>query len=298
MVENPDADQPFNIYKENRLEKLIITAAVCGSAPMKEQNPNVPYTPEEIASEALRSWRAGASMVHVHVREPQTGKPAFSRGLFAEVLDRIRAESDMLVNLTTSGFNIEGTDIGRQRLMPVELRPDLCSLDVGSLNFRDGRVFENPPAWVELAAQTMREAGVKPEIEVFDMGHIRQAKDLVSRGLVDDPPYFQLCLGVPWGIDGTVDALVEMHRRLPEGAQWSALGIGPRQLPLTTHALLMGGHVRVGFEDNIYFARGVKSDGNARFVERTVRLAGLLQREVASPSETRAILNLPSKEKT
>jgi 3-keto-5-aminohexanoate cleavage enzyme len=246
--------------KEESLEKLIITAAVCGSAPMKTQNRNVPYSPEEIAEEALRSWRAGAAMAHIHVREPETGQPAFARELFAEVLVRIRGESDMLVNLTTSGFNIKGPDIGGQRLMPVELGPDLCSLDVGSLNCRGGLVFENPPDWVELAAQRMQDSGVKPEMEVFDMGHVRQAKDLISKGLVNDPPYFQLCLGVPWGIDGTLDALVEMHRRLPAGAQWSALGVGPRQLPLTTHALLMGGHVRVGFEDNIYLERGVKAD--------------------------------------
>jgi 3-keto-5-aminohexanoate cleavage enzyme len=275
------------------LENLIITVAVCGSAPMKTQNPSVPYKPAEIAAEALRSWRAGAAMAHIHVRDPETGQAAFSRELFSEVLDRIRADSDMLVNLTTSGFNITGRDIGRQRLMPIELQPDLCSLDVGSLNFRDGRIFQNPPAWVETAAKTMKEAGVKPEIEVFDIGHIRQARDLVSKGLVDDPPYFQLCLGIPWGIDGTLDSLVEMHRRLPQSAQWSALAVGPLQLPLTTHALLMGGHVRVGFEDNLYLDRGVKADSNARFVERAAQLAGLLQRNVASPTEARAILKLP-----
>jgi len=275
------------------LEKLIITAAVCGSAPMRAQTPDVPYSPAEIANEALRSRRAGAAVTHIHVRDPATGNPAFARELFSEVLDRIRAESDMLVNLTTSGFNIRGPDIGRQRLMPVELGPDLCSLDVGSLNFRDGRVFENPPEWVELAAKTMQDAGVKPEMEVFDIGHIRQAKDLVAKGLIDGPPYFQLCLGVPWGIEGTIDSLMEMQRRLPAGAQWSALGVGPLQLPLTTHALLIGGHVRVGFEDNIYLARGVKADSNARFVERVVELAGLLQREVASPAEARTILRIP-----
>lgn len=277
------------------MEKLIITAAVCGSAPMRTQNPGVPYSPAEIAAEALRSWRAGAAMTHIHVREPETGKPAFARELFSEVLDRIRAESDMLVNLTTSGFNIKGPDIGGQRLMPVDLRPDLCSLDVGSLNFRDGRVFENPPEWVELAARTMQDAGVKPEMEVFDIGHIRQAKDLVSKGLIDDPPYFQLCLGVPWGIEGTIESLMDMQRRLPAGVQWSALGVGPLQLPITTHALLMGGHVRVGFEDNVYLARGVKADSNARFVERVVTLAGLLQRNVASPAEARAILKIPAR---
>jgi 3-keto-5-aminohexanoate cleavage enzyme len=274
------------------LDKLIITVAVCGSAPMKEQNPNVPYTPAEIAAEALRSWRAGAAVVHVHVRDPLTGAPAFQKELFAEVVERIRSESDMLVNLTTSGFNLTGPDVGRQRLMPLELKPDLCSLDVGSLNFREGRVFVNPPEWAELAAREMRRAGVKPELEVFDIGHLRQAVDLVQRGLVDDPPYFQICLGVPWGIDGTVEALLEMKRRLPDGCQWSALSVGPYQLPLTTHALLLGGHVRVGFEDNLYLSRGVQADSNAQFVERAVKLARLLDREVASCSEARQMLGI------
>jgi 3-keto-5-aminohexanoate cleavage enzyme len=259
---------------------------------MKEQNSNVPYTPAEIATEALRSWRAGAAAVHVHVRDPWTGQPAFEKDLFAEVVDRIRAESDMLINLTTSGLNLTGEDVGRQRLMPVELKPDLCSLDVGSLNFRAGRVFVNPPEWVERAAQEMRRVGVKPELEVFDLGHLRQATDLVQRGLVEAPPYFQICLGVPWGIEGSIEALIEMKRRLPVGCHWSALSVGPAQLSLTTHALLLGGHVRVGFEDNLYLSRGVKADSNAQFVERTVKLAGLLEREVATCSEARQMLGI------
>ena len=274
------------------MEKLINTTAVCGSAPMREQNPNVPYTPEEIADEALRCWRAGSAIVHVHVRDPKTGQPAFERALFAEVVDRVRAESDMIINLSTSGFNISGPDVGRKRLMPLELKPDLCSLDVGSLNFRGGRVFLNPTDWVEMAAKEMRTSGVKPEMEVFDLGHIRQAVDLVSRGLIDAPPYFQLCLGTTWGIEGTLEALLDMKRRLPKGSQWCVLGTAKAQLPLTTHAMLLGGHVRVGFEDNVYFSRGVKADSNARFVERAVALAGLLQRDVATCEEARQILNL------
>jgi 3-keto-5-aminohexanoate cleavage enzyme len=274
------------------MEKLIITAALVGGAPTREQNPAVPYSPAEIAAEALRSWRAGAAIVHIHVRDPRTGKPAFEQELFAETVERIRAESDVLINLTTSAFNLEGPDVGLRRLMPLELKPDLCSLDVGSLNFRGGRVFINSPDWVETAAAEMRQAGVKPELEVFDLGHVRQAVDLISWGLLDDPPWFQICLGVPWGIDGDLEGLLAMKARLPDKCLWSVLGVGSMQLPLTTHALLLGGHVRVGFEDNLYLTRGVKADSNARFVERVVALAELLDREVATCEEARRMLNL------
>ena len=258
---------------------------------MKSQNPHVPYTPQEIANEALAAWRAGAAIAHIHVRDPETGQPDSRKELFAEVVERIRGESDLIINLTTSGLNLNGPDAGEQRLEPISLQPEICSLDVGSLNFRQ-RVFLNRPEWVEQAASRMREAGVKPEIEVFDIGHIRQARHLIEQGLIADPPWFQLCLGIPWGIEGTVESLVEMHRRLPTGAIWSVLAPGPLQLPLTTHALLLGGHVRVGFEDNLYLRRGVKADSNARFVERTVQLAEMLQRDVASCDEARAMLGL------
>jgi 3-keto-5-aminohexanoate cleavage enzyme len=286
--------QSKNNRKESSLEKLIITAALCGSAPMKSQNPNVPYTPAEIAAEAVRSREAGAAVVHIHVRDPNTGAPAFEKALFAETVERIRDKCKVLINLTTSGFNITGPDVGEARLMPLSLKPDLCSLDVGSLNFRGGRIFQNPPEWVEKAATAMKSAGVKPEMEVFDMGHIRQARDLVERGLTGPPPYFQLCLGIPWGVEGTLESLMEMRKRLPAGAAWSALATGPLQLSLTTHALLMGGHVRVGFEDNLYLRRGEKAGSNADFVERTAALARLLDREVAEPEDARRILGLAS----
>lgn len=276
------------------MDKLIITAAVAGSVPTRDKNPNVPYTPEEIAAEALRCWEAGAAVVHVHVRDPKTGQPAFRRELFSEVLERVRAKSDMLVNLTTSGFNIEGPDVGEKRLMPVELQPDLCSLDVGSLNFR-GRIFMNPPDWVEKAAERMRQAGVKPEIEAFDFGHIAQARSLVERGLFQDPPYFQLCLGIAWGAEADIETLLAMKQKLPPGAQWSVLAAGASQLPITTYAMLLGGHVRVGFEDNLHLSRGVLAASNAQFVERTVKIANLLQRGVASCEEARGILGLSQK---
>ncbi|MFH1059622.1 MAG: 3-keto-5-aminohexanoate cleavage protein [Pseudomonadota bacterium] len=274
------------------MDKLIITAAVTGSGPSRDQNPTLPLTPAEIAAEALRCGRAGAAVVHVHVRDPQTGKPDFKRELFAEVVERVRAESDILINLTTSGFNLTGDDVGEQRLMPVSLKPDLCSLDVGSLNFR-GRVFINPAEWVEKAAQRMLELGVKPELEVFEVGQVLQANDLAKRGLLADPPYFQLCLGIPWGAPADLESLLALKARLPQGCRWSALATGPAQIPVTTHAMLMGGHVRVGFEDNLYISRGVKAATNAQFVERTVRIAREVQREVATCAEARQMLNLP-----
>lgn len=273
------------------MDKLIITAAVSGSSPTKEQNPNVPYTPEEIANQALGAWDAGAAIAHIHVRDPDTGEASSDVALFAEVVERIRSDSDLIINLTTSGLNLTGPDAGDRRLDPVGLKPDICSLDVGSVNF-GRRVFLNPLDWVERGAKEMREAGVKPELEIFDIGHIRQAIQLIADGLIAPPPWMQLCLGIEWGIEATVESLVEMRRRLPEEALWSVLATGAQQLPITTHALLMGGHVRVGFEDNIYLERGIKADSNAQFVERTVKLSLDLLREVATPSETRELLGL------
>jgi len=273
------------------MDKLIITAAVSGSAPTKQQNPNVPYTPKEIADEALAAWRAGAAIAHIHVRDPETGTPVTRLDLFAEVTQRIRSESDLIINLSTSGFHLTGPDADEVRLLPLEAKPDLCSLDVGSLNFRGG-VFLNSAAWVESAAERIRDAGAKPEIEVFDIGHIRQANHLIDRDLIDDPPWLQLCLGIPWGIEATIDSLLEMRRRLPENALWSVLAPAAAQLPITTHALLMGGHVRVGFEDNLYLEQGIQASSNAQFVERTATLARSLLREVATCEETRTILGL------
>lgn len=273
------------------MDKLIITAAVCGSAPTKQQNPNVPYTPKEIANEALAAWRAGAAIVHIHVRDPESGLPVTRRDLFTEVVERIRSDSDLIINLTTSGFHISEPEADEIRLLPLELKPDLCSLDVGSLNFRGG-VFTNSAEWVEGAAERIRKAGVKPEIEVFDVGHIRQANHLIELGLIDDPPWMQLCLGIAWGIEATIESLLEMRRRLPENAVWSALAPAAAQLPITTHAMLMGGHVRVGFEDNLYLERGVKADSNAQFVERTVGIARSVLREVATCDEARQILGI------
>ena len=273
------------------MDKVIITAALTGSRTTKAHNPAVPYTPEEIAEDAVACWRAGAAVVHIHVRDPQTGAPSMDLALFREVVERIRARCDLILNLTTSGLYLEGPDALERRLAPVTLRPELCSLDIGSVNFQD-RVFLNPPQWGETAARRMRDSGVKPEMEVFDVGHVAQALDLIARGLVVEPPYFQLCMGVRWGIPATPENLLFLRGQLPAGAQWSVLGGGRAQWPMVALGLLLGGHVRVGFEDNVYLERGVLAASNAQVVEKAVRLARDLGREVASPTEARAILGL------
>jgi 3-keto-5-aminohexanoate cleavage enzyme len=273
------------------MDKVIITAALTGSRTTKAHNPAVPYTPQEIAEDAVACWQAGAAVVHIHVRDPQTGAPSMDLALFREVVERIRARCNVVLNLTTSGLHLEGPDVLERRLAPVTLHPDLCSLDIGSVNFRD-RVFLNPPAWGEVAAKRMRGHGVKPEIEVFDVGHVAQALDLIARGLVEEPAYFQLCMGVPWGIPATPENLLFLRSQLPPRARWSVLGVGRAQWTMVALGILLGGHVRVGFEDNVYLERGVLAASNAQMVEKAVRLVRDLGREVASVDEARAILGL------
>ncbi|MCH2575686.1 3-keto-5-aminohexanoate cleavage protein [Candidatus Poribacteria bacterium] len=273
------------------MNKTIITVAVCGSVPTKEMNPAVPYTPKEIADSAIDSYKAGATIAHIHVRDPETGVPTSDISLFSEVVDRIRNSCDMIINLTTSGINLKGENVIEQRLEPVKLLPEICSFDIGSMNFQH-RPFINSPEWGRLAAKRMREYGIKPEIEVFDMGHIRQAKHWLKEGLIDDPPYFQLCMGAGWGIEATPDNLLVMKNALPPGVIWSVLGVGRMQLPMITMAMLSGGHVRVGFEDNIYLRRGELLKSNAQIVEVAANIIQQLQGEVANTNETREILGL------
>lgn len=276
------------------MEKTIISVAVCGSGPMKDKNPAVPYTPKEIAEAAIECCKAGAAITHIHVRDPETGIVCSRLELFKEVVDRIRERCDIAINLTTSGGNIPGINIFEERLEPVTLQPELCSLDVGSMNFGDG-VFLNPPAWGRTAAKRMREYGVKPEIEVFDMGHMAQAHQLIDEGLFEEPLFIQLCMGAGWGIEATPEHLLAMAKQLPPKAQWSVLGVGRTQLPMITMGILLGGHIRVGFEDNIYLRRGVLLKSNAEMVEVAANLVAQLQREVATPDEARQILGLTRK---
>jgi len=275
------------------VEKLIITAAITGSRITREQSPYIPITPEEIVQSAIESWRAGASIVHIHVRDPKTGLGCQDLSLFERVVTPLREQTDLILCLTTSG--IPGKNLPtEQRLVPLQLKPELASLDAGSINLGHA-LFANPPEFLDEAARRMREVGVKPELEVFDLGMVMTCLKMVKEGKLDTPLHFQLVLGTPYGAPATPKALLHLQEHLPADATWSVLGAGRGGLPMAMMAMIMGGHVRVGMEDTIYFSKGVLAKSNAQFVERIVKLAKDYGREVASPAEAREILHLKRK---
>ena len=275
------------------MEKLIITAAVTGSGPTRKNNPHLPHTPEEIADEVIRSYEAGACIAHVHVRDPETGTPAFELDYFREVRDRVRSQCDILLNFTTSSLNLTGNNIMERRMEPTTLGPELCTLDIASMNFRN-RAFINPPEWGPYCARVARERGVKPELECFDTGHIRSAKDLIDQGLLVPPYLFQICLGAAGGvIEASTKTFLFMNELLPrEDVVWTTLAIGQHSFPMAALSMINGGHVRVGFEDNVYISRGVLAKSNAELVEKAVRLAKEFGRVIARPEDARQILKI------
>ena len=288
--------------------KLIITVALIGNTTTREKNPSPPMTPEEIAESAIESYRAGAAVCHVHVRDPITHGPSMNFALYREVCERIRAKCDMVINLTTGSgarllynrakgtWDTSGLKTPEERVEHVlRLKPEICSLDIGTMNMHD-RAFINLVPVVERMATLVRSAGVKPELEVFDAGHIRTAQELIRKGLVAEPPLFQLCLGISGGIGATLEDLLSMQRRLPENALWCAFGVGPAHFSIAAAAIIAGGHARVGFEDNLYMSRGVPAASNAQMVEKVVALAGQLGREVATAQEARRILALTERQ--
>lgn len=285
-------------------DKTIITLAVTGSIGDKSKHPALPVTPKEIAQSALEACKAGASVVHIHVRDPETAEPSMSFGLYEEAVQRIRAGSDMLINLTTgAGARIVPDDADPMGLAPgttwstpekrtehvVKLKPEICSLDVGSMNFGQ-RVFANAVPHIEDMAARIQKAGVKPELEVFDLGHVEIARHLIERDLVAAPPLFQLCLGIQWGMPASSKHMLMMREALPSDALWGGFGVGPASFSMIAQSVLLGGHVRVGFEDNFYLSPGVPADSNAQLVEKTVAILRALDREPASPTEARQIL--------
>lgn len=286
---------------------VILTCAVTGGAALSAKNPAVPVTPAEIANSAIEAARAGATIVHIHVREPGSGAPSMRYELYEEVVERIRvAGRDVLINLTTGAGarfmpNAQDprlADVGstlthwRNRVSHIAgLRPDICSLDVGSMNFGE-HVFVNTPADLRAMAAAIRDSGSKPELEVFELGHIRLARHLIDSGLVVSPPLFQICLGIPWGAPATSETMLAMRDQLPAGAQWAAFGIGAAQFPMVAQAVLLGGHARVGLEDNLYLRRGLPAPSNAVLVERAVAIIEQLDRRVATAAEARDILKL------
>lgn len=269
------------------MSKLIITAAITGAETSKEMNPKVPFTAEEQAEAAFECWKAGASVVHLHVRDSK-GAPSQSVELFEKVSKQIRAKCDLILQYSTGGA--VGTPVS-ERIAPLRLKPEMASLNVGSINFGD-EVFENLPKDVEALAKEMNKLGIKPEIEVYDLGMLEYGVSLVKAGLIPAPAHFQFVLGTKHGISGAPENFFHMKSKLPAGCTFAVAGVGRVQLQATPLAIVSGGHVRVGFEDNLYFSKGVLADSNAQLVKRTADLAKILQREVASPEEAREILGI------
>jgi 3-keto-5-aminohexanoate cleavage enzyme len=273
------------------MEKLIITAAITGSRITRKIAPHIPITPEEIVQSAVECWEAGAAVVHIHVRDPETGLGTQSLEIFKQVVEPLQEKTNLILCLTTSG--IPGRNLPtEERLAPLELKPELASFDAGSINLGNS-VFINSPEFLESTAQKMKDMGVKPELEIFDLGMILTCLRMKNAGKLAEPFHFQFVLGTPWGAPATPESLLHLHRHIPENSTWSVIGIGKGHLPMSMMALIMGGHIRVGMEDNIYYSKGVLAKTNARFVERIVRLAGEYGREVAAPDEARRILKLP-----
>ena len=252
--------------------------------------PYIPITPEEIAQSAIECWNAGASIVHIHVRDPDTGLGTQELEIFKRVVEPLRAKTVLILCLTTSGIPGRNLPI-EERLVPLELKPELASFDAGSINL-GGTVFINSPEFLEEAASKMRNLGVKPELEIFDSGMLSTCIRMLDAGKLDAPLHFQFVLGTPWGATATPKSLIYLHEDLPENSTWSVIGIGKGHLPMSMMALAMGGHIRVGMEDNIYYAKGELVKTNAQFVERIVRIAQEYGREIATPDESRRILNL------
>lgn len=288
----------------------IITCAVTGAGDTVGKHPAVPVTPEQIANAALEAASAGAAVVHCHVRNPETGKGARSVDLYRQVVERIRARNtDVIINLTAGmggdveigpgetprAFNEATTDLVGpvERLLHVaELRPEICTLDCGTLNFGDGNtIVVQTPTQLREQARLIQSYGVKPEMEIFDSGNLWFARQLCAEGLINDPPLFQLCLGIPWGAPGDPQTMVYQVSQLPAGAIWAGFGIGRNQFPMVAQAILLGGHVRVGLEDNLYLEKGVYAS-NGTLTERAAKIIELMGSKVASPAEARAILGL------
>jgi 3-keto-5-aminohexanoate cleavage enzyme len=270
-------------------DKIILSVATTGNWPAKAQNPALPVTPDEIAGSVVESWREGAAVAHVHVRDDM-GRVSCDLARFQRVKELIRAQGcDIIINFSTSGAS--GLVSEEERFNSLAAAPELASLDAGSMNFNE-RVFLNPPDFLEELAGRMLAAGIKPEIEIFDCSMIGNAGDIISKGLIKQPLWWQFVLGVKGGAPATARSLLYLVDSLPEGSLWSVCAVGPCQLPMNVQAIAMGGHARTGMEDNLYYRRGELAQSNAQLVARLARIARECGREPATPSEARQILGL------
>ena len=280
----------FETRRLNDKKKVIVTAALTGAVTTKADNANLPTQPAEIAKSAIACYEAGASAVHIHVRDDDdSASMRFDK--FEEAVALIRkTECPVILNLTSSGgqgFTWE------ERIRPFkELKPELASFDAGTMNWLNSVVFMNEPKFLELCGREMIAAGVKPEIEVFDIGMLNTAKYYIKQGIIEEPAHFQLCLGAPGGMEATTENLVYLVNHLPEKCTWSAFGIGRGANEVMMAALALGGNVRVGLEDNVYYNAGQPAESNEQFVERVKLLAAEVGKTIAAPDEAREILGL------
>ncbi len=280
----------FESRRNNHKEKVIITAALTGAVTTKKDNPALPTQLDEIVKSAEACCRAGAAAVHIHVRDEED-KASMRFDRFEEIVTKLRAANfPGMINLTSSGgqgFSWE------ERIRPFkELRPELASFDAGTMNWLNSVVFMNEPGFLEQCGKEMIACGVKPEIEIFDMGMLNTAKYYIKQGIIKEPAHFQLCLGAPGGMEATTENLVYLVNHLPENCTWSAFGIGKGANEITLSALAMGGNVRVGLEDNVYYNKGQLAESNEQFVSRIVRIAGEMGKTPATPQEAREILGV------
>lgn len=288
--------------------KIMLTCALTGAGDTTGRSEYVPVTPQEIAADAIAAAQAGASVVHVHVRDVTTGQGSRDVDLYRQVAEIIAASDvdpvinmtagmggDLVLNPANPTEHLPGTDLvsGLERLAHVEeLRPEVCTIDCGSLNFGEGSlVYVSTPDMLRQGAARIRELGVKPEMEIFDTGNLWFANLMVEEGLIAPPPLYQLCMGIPYGAPADVGLLEAMVKMLPDDAQWASFSIGRNQLPWVEHTVRLGGHVRVGLEDNLYLSKGVKAT-NAQLVTAAIDIIENLGHSVATPDEARAILQL------
>ena len=286
--------------------EVIITCAVTGAGDAAGKHPQLPKSPEEIANAAIEAAKAGAAVAHVHVRDPKTGEAGRKLEWYTEAVERIRSSStDVIINLTSGmggdyvpnpddpGIGGPGTDMATpsERLSHVKkLLPEICTLDVGTQNYSDTAYVSTPKMLREMA-QIIKSCGVKPEIEVFELGQVWFAKQLIKEGLIDAPSLFQLCMGIPWTAEANTENMLALRNMLPEDSIWAGFGISRMQMPMVAQAMILGGNVRVGLEDNLYLERGVLAS-NGQLVERAVGIIERLGGKILSPAQTREKLGL------
>lgn len=306
-VRQPIQEHQSSYDGHGQLKPTILSSAVTGSFPTREHNSRLPVTPEEIAGECIAAARAGAAICHIHVRDPETGAPSMELEYYRDVVKRIReSDIDLIINLTTGpggrfvpgendptkaapGTTLTTPEIRTEHI--VELRPEICSLDLNTMWFGTGAVI-NSPRDIKIMAERIYAAGVKPELEVFDSGNIQLANDLIAQGVLQAPALFQVVTGVKYGFSTGAETLRYATSILPTDCEWAAFGASRWAFPMIGHSVAMGGHCRIGMEDTVYIEKGIKTSGNAELVEKAIRIIADHGGQTATVAEARRILGL------